>query len=77
MCLEFLDRQFNKQANTGHFVIPAKTGIQQSQGLFWIPALRCGRNGEFGCRIDVKRPALERVKCHESLRYEFFFTFSR
>ena len=28
-------------------------GTQWSQGLFWIPALRSGRNDEFSCRINV------------------------
>jgi hypothetical protein len=38
--VKLLTWQLNIQSNIRAPVIPAKAGIQQSQGIFWIPALR-------------------------------------
>jgi hypothetical protein len=56
-----LTLQLNRPSDSHQPVILANTGIQKSQGLFWIALklhyvpgspLRCGRNDEFSCQVN-------------------------
>jgi len=61
-----------KQTNLSlHFVIPAKAGIQHSQQLFWIPALRYATAGMTyliaGLIISQKRILLQTKRIFSSI----------